>query len=39
MLTSGSLIIAADTVLGPVYFAYGIAEGDNRSFYFFLGKP
>ncbi len=38
-LTSGALILAADTVLGPVYIAYGIAENDNRSFYFFLGKP
>jgi NTE family protein len=39
MLTSGALILAADTVLGPVYFAYGIAEKDNRSFYFYLGLP
>jgi NTE family protein len=39
VLTSGALILAADTVLGPVYFAYGVAEHDNRSFYFFLGLP
>jgi NTE family protein len=39
MLTSGSLILAADTVLGPVYLAYGLAEDGNRSFYFFLGLP
>ena len=39
LLTSGSLIFALDTPLGPIYFAYGIAEGDNRSFYFYLGRP
>jgi len=39
MLTSGALILATDTVMGPVYFAYGIAENNNTSFYFFLGKP
>ncbi len=39
VLTSGALILAADTVLGPVYVAYGIAEHENRSFYFFLGLP
>jgi len=39
MLTSGALILAADTVLGPVYLAYGIAEKGNRSVYFYLGLP
>jgi NTE family protein len=38
-LGSGALILAADTPLGPAYFAYGIAEHDNRSFYLYLGKP
>jgi NTE family protein len=39
LLTSGSLIFALDTPLGPVYFAYGIAQEGNRSFYFYLGRP
>jgi len=39
VLPSGALILAADTPLGPVYVAYGIAESGNRSFYFFLGLP
>ncbi len=38
-LGSGALILAADTPLGPAYFAYGIAEHDNRSFYLYLGRP
>jgi len=39
VLTSGSLIFALDTPLGPIYVAYGIAQEGNRSFYFFLGRP
>ncbi|HET6365472.1 MAG TPA: patatin-like phospholipase family protein, partial [Nitrospirota bacterium] len=39
LLTSGALIFALDTPLGPIYFAYGIAQEDNRSFYFYLGLP
>ena len=27
------------TPLGPMYFAYGIAQEDNRSLYFYLGRP
>jgi NTE family protein len=33
------VFLAADTPLGPVYLGYGIGEGDNRSIYFFLGRP
>jgi hypothetical protein len=29
----------ADTVLGPVYFAYGYAPNGGGSFYFLLGRP
>jgi NTE family protein len=39
MLGAGSLILAADTPLGPVYFAYGIAEHGNTSWYMYLGRP
>ncbi|MCZ7563433.1 MAG: patatin-like phospholipase family protein [Burkholderiales bacterium] len=35
----GSLFLAADTPLGPVYVGYGIASGGNRSAYFLLGRP
>jgi NTE family protein len=37
--TGGSLFIAVDTPLGPVYLAYGAATGGNHSAYFFLGRP
>ena len=37
--TGGSLFIAVDTPLGPVYLAYGAATGGNHSAYFFLGHP
>jgi NTE family protein len=37
--TCGSLFVALDTPLGPVYLGYGLAEYDNRTFYFFLGLP
>jgi NTE family protein len=37
--TSGSLFLAADTPLGPMYLGYGIGEDDNRTIYFFLGRP
>jgi NTE family protein len=39
MLEAGSLFLAYDTPLGPVYLAYGIAQDGNRTFYFFLGLP
>jgi NTE family protein len=37
--TGGSLFVAVDTPLGPVYLAYGAATGGNHSAYFFLGRP
>ncbi|MGR5063203.1 patatin-like phospholipase family protein [Photobacterium sp. DNB22_13_2] len=36
-LTAGSLFLGLDTPLGPVYLAYGIAEGGQNSFYLSLG--
>ena len=38
LLLAGSLFIGVDTFLGPVYLGYGLAEHDNSSFYFYLGK-
>jgi NTE family protein len=39
MLGAGALILAADTPIGPLYFAYGIAEHGNASWYMYLGRP
>jgi NTE family protein len=39
VVTSGSLFLAADTPLGPLYIAYGMGEDGNRCTYFFLGRP
>jgi NTE family protein len=38
VLASGSIFLAMDTILGPVYIAYGIAEGGSDSAYFLLGN-
>lgn len=35
---AGSLFLGADTPIGPVYVAYGYAEGGNDAFYVFLGR-
>jgi len=36
--TAGSIFVVLDTFLGPIYLAYGRAEGGNRSAYLFLGQ-
>ncbi len=38
-ITAGSLFLAVNTVIGPVYLAYGYAEGGTDAVYFFLGRP
>jgi len=38
-IMAGSLFIAANTIFGPVYVAYGRAEGGREAVYFFLGRP
>ena len=38
LVKAGSLFLAADTFLGPFYFAYGRASGGASSFYLFLGR-
>lgn len=35
----GSVYVAADTALGPVYLAYGQSEGGRGTAYLFIGKP
>ena len=37
-LTAGSAFIIIDTLIGPLYLAYGAAEGDRSSAYLFLGQ-
>jgi NTE family protein len=39
LLTAGSVFVAADTWVGPFYFAYGRASGGQSSFYLYLGRP
>jgi NTE family protein len=36
---AGSAFLAADTSLGPLYVAYGLADGGFHSFYLALGLP
>ncbi|MCP4046862.1 MAG: patatin [Gammaproteobacteria bacterium] len=37
-LTAGSVFVIFDTLLGPLYLAYGAAEGGHQSGYLFLGQ-
>jgi len=37
-LAAGSVFVVFDTVIGPLYLAYGAAEGDRQSAYLFLGQ-
>lgn len=37
-LVAGSVFVVFDTLLGPLYLAYGAAEGSRRSAYLFLGQ-
>ncbi len=37
-LTAGSLFVVLDTLIGPVYLAYGSAEGGRSSAYLFIGQ-
>ncbi|MCH7822653.1 MAG: patatin-like phospholipase family protein [Proteobacteria bacterium] len=36
-LFAGSLYLAADTMIGPLYLGYGVAEGGTGSFYLYVG--
>jgi len=38
-ITAGSLFLAVNSVIGPVYLAYGRTEGAEKAYYFFLGRP
>jgi len=36
-LFAGSLYLGANTMLGPLFLGYGVAEGGTRSFYLYVG--
>jgi NTE family protein len=36
---AGSVFVGIDSIIGPLYFAYGRTAGGDSSFYFFLGRP
>ncbi|MFM4770074.1 patatin-like phospholipase family protein [Aeromonas veronii] len=36
---AGSLFLGANTPLGPVYLGYGYGESDNKTVFFYLGRP
>ena len=38
LIASGSLFVGVDSILGPIYLGYGLAEDNKNSFYFYLGK-
>ena len=38
VIVAGSVFVGLDTPLGPVYLAYGHAEGGKNSAYLFLGQ-
>lgn len=37
--TAGSLFVGADTFIGPIYLAGGLAEGGHSALYLFVGRP
>lgn len=37
LIYAGSLLVGADTYLGPIYLAFGQAEGGHRSLYLYVG--
>jgi len=36
--TAGAVFAGVDSVLGPLYMGWGLADGGNSSFYLFLGR-
>jgi NTE family protein len=39
LIKSGTLLVGAETPLGPLYLGYGRADGGASSVYFYLGRP
>lgn len=38
-ITAGALFVGADTFVGPIYFAGGLAEGGRTALYLYIGRP
>ena len=38
LLVGGTAFLGAETLLGPLYFGYGLVEGGHESFYVILGR-
>ncbi len=38
LLLTGTLFLGADTIVGPAYLAYGLAEGGHQRLYIVLGR-
>jgi len=38
MIPAGNVYFASDTILGPFYFAFGMAKDGEKSLYFYLGE-
>jgi NTE family protein len=38
-LLAGSIFVGADTFIGPVYLAGGLAEGGHSALYLYVGRP
>jgi NTE family protein len=38
LIFAGSIFVGVETSVGPLYLAYGRAEGGNQAFYFYLGR-
>ena len=38
MHKSGTVYVAADTILGPIYFAYGFSDSNQNTTYLYLGE-
>jgi NTE family protein len=38
LLSAGSIFIGFDTLIGPLYLAHGVAQGDRQNSYLFLGR-
>ena len=39
LIPAGSVFLGVDSLLGPFYFGGGFAEGGQKSFYMYLGRP
>ena len=37
-IAAGSFFLGMDTIIGPIYAGYGLAEGGRGNYYLFLGQ-